>query len=226
MKKNKLVIFGIGKISDVVYSNLKTRSDYEIQAFVCDPQYLPADKKNHGLPVVSTEEASKLYPPKEYAAFVAVGYQGLNSLRTEKFHQLKKMGYTLPSFIDPEYTYSQISKMGENCFVMGGSVLQYGLSMGDNNFIWGGSILGHHSTIGHHNWITSACNISGCVSIGDSNFFAINSTISDNVKIGSGNFFGANSLITKTVENDQVYIVKSTEIMKMSAQKFCKVMNY
>ncbi len=216
----------MGKISDVVYSNFKHRSDFEVMAFVCDAVFIPADKKNHGLPVIATEEAKKLYPPSDFKAFVAVGYQGLNSLRVEKFKVMKELGYQLVNFLDPDYKDFQLTIQGENCFVMQGSVIQFGLRLGDNNFVWGGSILGHHSTIGSHNWITSGCNISGCVSIGDSNFFAINSTISDNVKIGSGNFFGANSLLTKTVEDDQVYIVKSTEIMKMSAQKFCKVMNY
>jgi sugar O-acyltransferase (sialic acid O-acetyltransferase NeuD family) len=226
MKKNKLVIFGIGKISDVVYSNFKNRSNLEVVAFVCDAAFIPSEKIKHGLPVVTTEEVNKLYPPSEHQAFVAVGYQGLNSLRIEKFKKMKDLGYVLANFVDPDYFDYQLSIQGENCFVMHGSVIQYGLHVGDNNFIWGGSILGHHSKIGNHNWFTSGCNIAGCVMIGDANFFSINTTVSDNINIGSGNFLGANALITKDINDNQTFIVKSTGAFGLDAKRFSKLLSY
>lgn len=221
-----LVIFGIGKICDVVWSVFQDRSQFKTVAFAVDDSFVPDSGKHRGLPVVSKGNLVSEYPPEHFDVFVAIGYQGLNRIRRDCYQSMLSLGYRLPSFVDPAYSKYAINRLGQNCFVMGESSIQYGLSMGDDNFIWSGSIVGHHSTMGSHNWITSGSGIAGCVTVGDQNFFGMGCTVSDNVKIGDRNFLGSNSFISKSIENDSVFASKMSEKVAMNSEKFVKVFGY
>ncbi len=198
-KREKAVIWGIGQIAEVVYYYLDTDSEYEVCAFCVDREYLE-QKEFHGLPVVCFEELSELYPPSEYKMSIPISYVSMNRVRTEKYLEAKKKGYSFVTYISSKATYYGTT-VGENCIIMENNVIQPFSEIGDNVIMWSGNHLGHHSKIKDHCFITSHVVVSGSTTIGESSFLGVNATVRDNLNVGKFNLIGAGSLVLHDTED-------------------------
>ena len=116
MKKD-LVIFGIGKIAEVVYYYASKECGFNVVAFCVDDQYKNAEEFQ-GLPVVPFERIEESYPPAGYDMFVGIGYHDLNRLRETKCNEAIAKGYTLVSIISPLANLPSNVTFGWNCFIM------------------------------------------------------------------------------------------------------------
>ncbi len=220
----KLIIFGDGKISDVISYYIDKYTKYEIEAYTVDDKYV---KKNNfrGKKLVPFSNIEKYYSPLKYKVFVAIGYQNLNKLREDKCREVEEKGYKLFSYIGKTNGISRDLVYKDNCFVMDGALIHPNVEIGKNVFIWSGALVGHHSIIGNNSWLTSSCNISGDVIVGKNCFFALNASIGNSLKIGQYCFFGVNSLITKCVEDNSVFIESSTNKFRLSSSQFIRLSN-
>jgi len=68
----KIVVFGAGKIADVLYTIALADRDVSLAGFTCDRAYVTAPEL-HGLPLVPFEEVETAFPPTNFAMFVAIG---------------------------------------------------------------------------------------------------------------------------------------------------------
>jgi sugar O-acyltransferase (sialic acid O-acetyltransferase NeuD family) len=221
-----LILFGTGKIAEVLFYFFRNHSDYEIKAFTVDKEYIPADNTFQGLPVIAFEEIEQHYSPDEFVMFVALGYQELNALRALKCTQAKAKGYQLISYIHPQSGLPQDCQYGENCFIMNNVMIHPRVTLGNNVFVWSGTMIGHHTTIGDNCWLTSSANISGVVKVGNNCFFAVNATVGHGITIGNNCFLGANTLITKSTEDNQVFVAESTKPFRLNSQQFLRFSNF
>jgi len=221
----EIVIFGTGKIADVVFYYFDQESDFKVVAFAVDDAY-KKDNFFNGLPVISFEKIEEKYPINKYSMFVAVGYQDLNDLRTNKCQAAKEKGYELVSYVHPKSSAPKYLEYGENCVIMNNVMIHPRVKLQDNNFVWSGTILGHHSNIGNNNWFTSGASIAGNVTVGDNNFFAINSTVGHSVEIGNRCFIGSNALLTKNLKDCQVLISAATKPIRLTSDQFLKMSNF
>ena len=112
-----VVIFGMGKITEAVFYYMKEESPYSVVAFTVDKEYLNIESK-YNLPVVVFEDVVNKYPPEEYNMFVALGYQQLNTLRTNKLKEAKEKGYKIISCVNKRSGVLKDTQYGENCFIM------------------------------------------------------------------------------------------------------------
>ena len=92
-----IVIFGAGDIAEVAHYYFKNDSDREVVAFTVDQEFL-GKKKLFGLPVIPFEGILDIYPPADFDVFIAISYTKLNTVRMEKFHTVKKLGYQTASY--------------------------------------------------------------------------------------------------------------------------------
>jgi len=216
-----LIIFGNGKIADVVFYYAKHECDFNVVAFTVDREYT-GDKKFRDLPVIPFDEIKESYNPGEYSMFIAIGYQDLNRLRESKYLAAKKMGYEIVSIVSPISKLPSSVKYGENCFIMPPTLIHPEVTIGNNTFVWNGAMIGHHSTIGDNCWITSCTNISGVVKTGNNCFFAVNSTVGHGVNIGNNCFLGANTLVTKNLADKKVVIEESSKVFRLESDQFLR----
>jgi sugar O-acyltransferase (sialic acid O-acetyltransferase NeuD family) len=221
----EIIIFGIGKIADVIQYYMREEGGVTVKAFTVDEEYANIAEFN-GLPVVPFETIEATYPPSQYDMFIAVGYHDLNALRASIMAKAEAKGYQLISFAHPQSGIPKDLVMGKNCFIMSNVCIHPRVKLGDDVFVWSGAVLGHHSTIGNHVWFTSAANISGNVIIGDNCFFAVNSTVGHSVTIGSEAFIGANTLVTKNIEDGKVVIAESHRPIKLNSKQFLKFSSF
>ena len=220
-----IIIFGTGKISEVIYYLFMNHSNREVIAFSIDDEYFE-DKEKYEKPVIKFSNLKEFYPPSVVDIFVAVGYQQLNKVREKIYKKLEKIGYQLVSFIHPDSGIPKDCIVGKNCMIMNNVCIHPKVSIGNNVFIWSGAVIGHHSKISDNCWITSAANISGNVNVGKNCFFAINSTISHSVTIGSQCFIGANTFISRCTNDCEVFIAERTKPYRLNSEQFIKMTNF
>ena len=217
--KKPIVLFGHGKIAEVLLYYWETSSDRDVAAITVDQEFIEG-KEWKGLPLVPFESVEQSYPPAEYDFFVALGYQDLNELRASKVAATREKGYQLVSFVPPGCEVPSTVTIGENCFIMPQALIHPNVTIGHNVFVWSGAMIGHHSVIGDHCWFTSCANISGNVTVGESCFFAVNSTVGHGVTLGKKCFLGANSLVTKCTGDEEVFLEASTAKFRLDSKQF------
>lgn len=154
-----LIIFGTGKIAEVVYYYATEECGYKVAAFTVDEQYKTGETFR-GMPVLPFNDIEKSHPPANFDMFVALGYHDLNALRQTKCKEATTKGYKLISIISPKANVPKNAIIGDNCFIMPPSVIHPCVTIGNNVFIWSGSIVGHHSNLKDNCWLTSGCNVS------------------------------------------------------------------
>ncbi len=224
MKKD-LIIFGIGKIAEVVHYFAKEECGYNVVAFSVDEEYKNTSTFKE-LPVISFVDVQVKYPPSKYDMFVAIGYHDLNHLRETKCKEAREKGYQLVSIISPRTHLPLNVSHGWNCFIMPPAIIHPCVGIGNNVFVWSGAMVSHHSVIGDNCWLTSCCNISGNVQIGANAFVAVNATVGHNVKVGKNCFLGANTLLTKNLEDEKVIIAESTKPLRLNSSQFLRMSNF
>lgn len=223
--KKKLIVFGIGKIAEVIFYYAKHECGFDVAAFCVDAKYKKEDLFQ-GLPVVSFDEVAKNYPAESNDMFIGIGYHDLNRIRETKCMEAKEKGYTLASIISPLANIPSNVTVGENCFIMPPAIIHPCVTIKNNVFVWSGTMIGHHSIIDDNCWLTSSCNISGNVHVGANTFLAVNATIGHSVSIGKNCFIGANALVTKNLEEEKVVIAESTKPIRLNSKQFLKMSNF
>ena len=223
--KKKIVIFGIGKIAEIVYNYATQDCGFEVEAFCVDDVFKNIDNFL-GKPVIGFDQVENTYPPSEYNMFIAVGYHDLNALRKQKCAESMGKGYTLVSIISPFTNLPKNVTFGYNCFIMPPAIIHPCVAIGNNVFIWSGALVGHHSRISDHCWLTSNCNIGGNVELGEQTFVALNATVGNSIAIGKFCFLGANTLVTKTMADEQVVISESSKPIRLNSKQFLKISSF
>lgn len=216
-----LIIFGTGKIAEVVSYYAAQECGLTVTAFTVDSEHKKSDTFL-GKPVIAFEDVQSFFAPDQYNLFVAVGYHNLNQLRAEKCKAAKAKGYQLISVVSPNTALPSNIVYGENCFIMPPCIVHPCVQLGNNVFVWSGTIIGHHSVIADNCWFTSGCNIGGNVSVGENCFVALNATVGHSVRIGRHCFLGANTLIIKEMKDEQVVIAEPSRPIKMNSKQFLK----
>ena len=67
----KTVIFGAGKVADVVYYYMANESPRKVAGFTCDDEHVNGDSY-HDLPLVPLSSVVERFPPDEHDMFVAL----------------------------------------------------------------------------------------------------------------------------------------------------------
>jgi sugar O-acyltransferase (sialic acid O-acetyltransferase NeuD family) len=223
--KKSLIIFGTGKIADVIFYYATEECGLDVEAFVVDPPFV-GNGECKGRPVIPLDQLKSKYPPEKFDAFVAIGYHQLNQLRAQKCIEIRNLGYQLISIVSPSANTPKDLIHGVNCFIMPPCEIHPCVKLGENVFVWGGAMIAHHCEIGDNCWITSSAQVGGASSIGANTFLALNATVGHGVKIGKSCFLGANTLVTKDLLDTQVVISESSKPIKLNSTQFLKFSSF
>lgn len=220
--KKRLVMFGTGKIAEVLSDYIRRDSDYEIVAYTCDAAFVGAGEHD-GLPLISFEQVDRQYPPKTHQLHIGVGYHQLNRLRERLFSEAKAKGYRLASFVSSRAWPGKDAAVGENCFVADGVSIEPGARIGNNVSLWGNVVVGHHAKIQDHCWLAAGTVIGGGSVVEDRCFLALNVTVGNEVTIGADSFLGARTLVTKSLARKSVVVERDTELFRLDSEKFLRI---
>jgi sugar O-acyltransferase (sialic acid O-acetyltransferase NeuD family) len=213
----KLIIFGIGEQAEMAYYYFKNDSNYEIVGFTVDKNYIKQDSL-FDLPIIEFETIEKNYSNDTYELFIAIGYNKINKIRTEKYLACKEKGYKIASYISSKASiFTQ--DIGDNAFILEDNTIQPYVKIGNNVTLWSGNHIGHHSIITDNCFITSQVVISGGCTIGENTFIGVNATLRDHITIGKSNVIGAGALILTNTEDNRVYMATATEVSRVPSNR-------
>lgn len=204
----KIVIFGNGQIARTVAYYCQAWQLAEVCGFAVDRNFMNPDVCLNR-PLVAADEMTDRFPPGEYSAFVAVGYQDLNSFRARKVADVKSRGYELISVIHP--TAIGLVQTGDNSMVIPGETLfEPFVVLGSNVFIWNGVSLSHYVEVGDNTWISNSSVAGGNVTIGKDCFIGLNVTINNRVTVGNGCLVGSGSAVTRDLPDGKALLPEAT----------------
>lgn len=213
----KLIIFGIGEQAEMAYYYFKNDSNYEIEGFTVDKNYINQETL-FDLPIIGFETIEKSYSNDIYELFIAIGYNKINKIRTEKYLACKEKGYKIASYISSKASvFTQ--DIGDNAFILEDNTIQPYVKIGNNVTLWSGNHIGHHSIITDNCFITSQVVVSGGCTIGENTFIGVNATLRDHITIGKSNVIGAGALILTDTENNKVYMESTTEVSRVPSNR-------
>jgi acetyltransferase-like isoleucine patch superfamily enzyme len=205
---SRLVVFGCGQIGRTVAHYAEAWGVGEVVAFAVDPAY-QATEICLGRPVVTSDTLRASFPPGEFQAFVAVGYQELNALRARTVARLRDWGYALPSIVNP--SSRPLVTTGANCLVIPGeSSLEPFVTLGDDVFVWNAVSLSHFVAIGDDAWLSNGTVLGGNARVGRGSFLGLGVTVNNHVAIGAGCLVGSGALVTRDLADGQALLPRAT----------------
>lgn len=201
----KIIIFGIKDFAELAHWYLEHDSEYEVEAFTVNRNYI-VNNEFRGLPVVPFEEILQHYPPEDYALFAPMAPNKMNKLRENIYNAGKQKGYQFISYISSNATICD-NEIGENCLILEDNTLQPFTKIGNNVVLWSGNHIGHHSLIRDHVFFTSHVVMSGHCIIEPNCFLGVNATIRDGAHLAKGTLLAMGAcLIAQETENWCVYV--------------------
>jgi sugar O-acyltransferase (sialic acid O-acetyltransferase NeuD family) len=217
-----LVIFGTGEIAELAAFYFTQDWDHRVVGFTVDGAYVREDRFL-GQPVVPFEALTAAFPPGKVQLFVAVGYNKINALRSEKFAAAKQRGYVLASYLSSRATVFSSFELKDNCFILEDNTIQPFVRIGANVTLWSGNHIGHHSIIEDNVFIASHVVVSGGVRVGNGSFLGVNATIRDRVTIGRQCVLGAGALVLEDQPDFAVVAPRGTERSSVPSTRLRRV---
>jgi sugar O-acyltransferase (sialic acid O-acetyltransferase NeuD family) len=210
--KKPLLIYGTGLIAEVAKYYFENDSPYSVAAFTNHQEFI-SDDTFCQLPVLDFDspDLAQKFPNRNL--FIAIGHQGQNDIRKERFKESVSKGFNLVSYISSRaHVFSHF--IGQNAFILENNVIQPFTQIGNNCTLWSGNHIGHHSIIGDHSFITSHVVVSGNCKIESNCFIGVNATIFDGVTIGQNSIVGAGSIVRKNIAENSIIRAPLSELKK------------
>lgn len=201
---NKIVIFGIEKFAEMIYSLLQEQEENCVYGFCIDMKYMPAQKEKYGLPIVPFEEIQDFFPASEFSVIFCIGYTDMNRLRKARMETALKLGYQVIGYTHPT-AIIQAEKVGIGNIFMEGVICGQNSQIGDGNIFWPMAHVAHHTCVGSYNFFTISSVVAGNIKIADYCIFGANCTVKNGVNIAEGTLVGAGAYISKDTEPWSVY---------------------
>jgi sugar O-acyltransferase (sialic acid O-acetyltransferase NeuD family) len=216
----KLIIFGNGEFASIAKYYFNTK---DLAFFVVDDEKIK-ENKFEKIPLITKSELLKLNR-NDYKLFVALSYKKMNSVREEKYKELKKEGFAFSSFVHKKTYISKTAKIGENCLILENQTIQKNVQIGNNVFIWSSNHIGHNSVVMENTYISSHVVISGGCKVGRNCFFGVNSSVKDFTNIGNKVLIGMGSVINKNILDNSVIIANESTIFEPDSKIAQKLLN-
>jgi len=189
-----LVIFGAGSVARMAHYLATHELGLKVIGFAVDSKYR-FDTDFLGLPVLDVDLLAELYPPGAASVFVAIGYRSIPE-RAKAWRRFADAGWDTPTLISRKAYVAETARLGANCLVMPGVVLEPESTLGHNNLVWSNVTICHDAIIGSDNFFAAGSTIGGEVKVGSRCFFGFTSTVLQQRTVDCDVLLGASALLT------------------------------
>jgi len=135
MKVNtkKLIIYGDSSYAEMISHYFQMDSEYQVVAFCVDKAYRTREEID-GLPVVDLENIEDHFSAQDHYIFSAIGYK---SVRTHKvlFEKVAQLSFSVASYVSSQAMVDSRCKIGINCLILPGVILEPDTIIEENCFI-------------------------------------------------------------------------------------------
>lgn len=168
-----------------------------------------------GVPVVGVDEDLEyLFQEGWRDAFITLGSVGNSSARKKIYGNLQKIGFKLPSIVDPTASLGRNVTLGSGVFVGKQAVVNVSTSIGECAIINTGAIVEHDCEIGRFVHVGPGGTLCGGVHVGDDSHIGAGAVVRQQISIGSGVLVGAGSVVVKPLPDDAVAFGNPCKVVK------------
>lgn len=197
----KLILIGYGGHAKSIVDCITKQNKYAIIG------YTDIVKRDTDFKYLGTDDVlGRYYETGVKNAFICMGYLGGLDPRRNIYHNLKKIGYALPTIIDQSAIVACDVKIQEGCFIGKGAIINTSVQMEKMVTVNSGSIIEHECKVGMFSHISVGAVLGGQVIIDDSSFIGANATLIQGVKVGTNSIIGAGSVVIENVESNSVVV--------------------
>lgn len=193
---NGIVIFGTGKLGELLSIGLEEDCGVTTAAFCVDSEYLHGDSFL-GKPLVTPDMLATRFPPSRHDAIVAIGYADCNKARLKSMTVLEELGYSLASYVSPQAMVPPGFTPPPNTIIFEGAVIQRTVSVERGLLMWPGACVCHHARIGETVFIGPGATVCGGTDIGPRALIGAGSVVRDFLTVGEGAVVGAGSVLLR-----------------------------
>lgn len=200
-----VVIYGTGKLAQMVYYLMQSDARYQVVAFAADSEYC-TEKSMLGVPLCPVDTISSIYSPNQHRMISVIGGLTDRTIRKVMFDKASSLGYKLINYIHPTAIIEGSMRMGRNNIIFPYCTLGFSGQFGDNNIVREKVYLGHDFIVGNHCFLGVGCSIGGETKIGDFSYIAMETAVKDHTAIAPNTFIGMGSLVLDdTIEGMKYY---------------------
>lgn len=201
----KIVIFGNGGLAHLTWYFLTNDSPHDVVGFAVDARYI-VETEFHGLPVVKFPEVTSSFAPGDCAMLLPIGPIDMNTLRVERLHAARRMGYRIGRYVSTRAMTWPDLEIGDNVMIHDGAIVQPFAHIGENTIVRSGAHVSHHAAIGANCFIASGACLGGNVTVEEGCFIGLNATVRDGVTVARSCAIGAGAVVVADTSPDGLYV--------------------
>jgi len=211
-----LIIYGDSNYAELIKYYFESDSEYRVVAFCVDREY-KTKEQFCGLPVVALEELEEFYPTQTHHLFVAIGYRSMR-VRRALFLKAKAKGYPLASYISSQAILDDSNRIGDNCMLLPGVILEPFASIEENCFLNTGVTVCHHSKIRAHSFLAARSLVGGYSEVGENSFLGFQATVIQQLVLAPETLVAANSTLLQNSEESTMYAGSPAKVIKKHSE--------
>jgi len=217
----RVIVAGTGMAARNLVPYIAADDRYQIVGVTADDEFV-ASGSLEGFDTIPLSLVPQTFPPTAARVIMAIGYGDLNRVRESVFGRLKQVGYVIETFVHPSAYVSRDAVVGEGCLILPGAVVEPQVTVGVNSVVWSNATLAHDCQVGDHCWIAAGTVVSGHARIHRNTFVGVNATIVNDVTVGEYNLVGAAAFISRNTKSHSVYLARSAEPVRFSAEEYAQ----
>ncbi len=214
-KNKNLIIYGDSSFSEMVAHYFQTDSEYKVVAYCVDEAYRSREEIG-GLPVVALENIEEHFSSEEHHIFAAIGYK---SVRTHKklFEKIAQLSFPFASYISSQAMVDIACKVGVNCLILPGVILEPDTVIEENCYINSGAIVCHHSHVKAHSILAAGSLVGGYTTVGESSLLGFNTTVAELLELADETLLGAGSVLLENTDKHTMYVGTPAKVLRTHA---------
>lgn len=207
MERKLLLIGGGGHCHSVLDSILANREYDQIGVVAKDQDNysdLLSDTFIAPYLVGTDQDLPQLFVEGWNEAFITLGSVGNTKGRRAVFSMISKIGFEMPSLIDPSAIVSDKAKIDPGVFIGKRSVVNSGCRIGVGAIINTGSIIEHDCIIDDFVHVSPGATLCGQVTVGKDSHIGAGCVVRQCICIGRGTLVGAGSVVVKDIPDNVI----------------------
>ena len=211
-QKKNLIIYGDSSFAEMVGHYFQIDSEYRVVAYCVDEAYRSRGEIS-GLPVISLEDIEDHFSSETHYIFAAIGYK---SVRTHKmlFKKVAQLSFPGASYISSQAMVDITCKVGVNCLILPGVILEPDTVIEENCYINSGAIVCHHSRVKAHSILAAGSLVGGYTTVGESSLLGFNATVAELLELADETLLGAGSVLLQNTDRHTMYVGTPAKVFR------------
>lgn len=211
MSKKKVIIYGVSHQAKQLKAYLEEEGAAEVCAFTVDREYKKEDRLL-GLPVYEFEGIECLFPPEGFEVVLSFGYRNMIKNREEKFHQCKRKGYTIYTYISKNaLVYTR--DIGEGSLIYPACFIAPFTRIGKGCFLENGTSIAHDTILDNFVFCAPRANICGDVMIESNCFLGAGCVVAGIAHLKKRTLVSAGAVLLKDTEEAEICFPQKSVIL-------------